>query len=185
MLGWISEWDGTLRYSCNSDGEGLFLVQDPYDYNYSTFAASFGFYGLNYLQYEPYTMYLPDESVAGGVGSWNYEHTVNIMSEDKTGGESVQMTVDVQGTYLEIGWKDVEVLGVTYNGYRITNTYNMTSEGFGGVFGAFEATGFVDSYYVPGIGLVEETHVQDKSDGTSHEIIKTLTAFSGLEAVNQ
>jgi len=183
-MGWISEWDGTLRYGCNSDGEGLFLIQDPYDYNYSSFASSFGIYGLNYMQYDPYTMYLPDESQAGGIGSWNYAHTVNVMSEDKTGGESVAMTVAVEGTYLELGWKDVDVLGNTYSAYRITNTYSMSSDGaFGGLFGAFDATGYVDSYYVPGIGLVEEAHIQDKSDGTSHEIVKTLTAFTGLEAV--
>ncbi|MCP4808553.1 MAG: hypothetical protein GY913_00420 [Proteobacteria bacterium] len=186
-LGSFSTWSGDLEYACNYDGEGLYIASDPYDFNYSTFGSSFGFYGLNWLDYSPPSRYLPDESQYGSIGSWNYEHTVSVMSEDdQTGAESEFMTVDLQGTYLELGDKDVDVLGTTYTGYRLTNTYSMSSEGaFGGIFGAFTATGYVDSIYVPGIGLVSETHIQDKSDGTSHEITRTLTSYSGLTAVNQ
>lgn len=186
-MGAFSTWSGDLEYGCNVDGEGLFLASDPYDFNYSTFGSSFGFYGLNFLDYSPAAQYLPDESQYGNIGSWNYAHTVMVTSrDDQSGAETVDMTVDVEGTYLELGEVTVDVLGTSYTGYRITNTYSMSSEGmFGGLFGAFTATGYIDSTFVPGIGLITETHIQDKSDGTSHEILKELTSYSGLSAVNQ
>ena len=186
-LGSFSTWNGDLEYACDYDGEGLFVASDPYDFNWSAFGSSFGFYGLNFNDYAPPMQYLPDESQYGKVGSWNYENSIEVMSlDDTTGAESVFMTIDIQGTYLELWDVDVDVLGTTYTGYRLTNTYSLSSDGaFGGIFGAFTATGFIDQTFVPGIGLISETNIQDKSDGTSHEITRTLSSYSGLSAVNQ
>ena len=182
-LGW-STWSGNVEFGCNTEGDGLYLQTDPYDYFVSAF-GSWGLYGLYWAEYEPTPRVLPRQNQVGQIGSWTYEHTVNLMELDQTtGAEKVTMTVDVAGTYLELGEKEIEVSGTTYTAYRLTNTYSMSSEGLGGIIGAFEATGFVDQYYVPGIGLVYESNVQDKSDGTSHTLEKTLTGYTGLTQIN-
>lgn len=90
--------------------------------------------------------------------------------------------VQIDGTYVERGEREVELNGTTFTGYLLVNTYTMVSEGLFG-FGAFRREGTIEQVWVKGVGLVTENHDAQLDDGTSSSIQKTLTSYTGLTPI--
>lgn len=166
-------WAGTADVACDFNGEeGLFMTRWEVEY-----ATSFGAFLLT-GDLSPARLYLPDEAFIGGLGSWNYDYSLTITYVDTSGGSGdLPFPTAVTGTFVELGEVETTVGGETVNGYRLTNTYSMSSEGL------FTRTGYIDQTWVPGIGLVYEKHTAELDDGKTSEIVKTLTSYTGLEII--
>lgn len=168
-------WDGYVDVGCGYGGdEGLFIIDWNVEY------TSSGLGGLVETSHSDPRKYLPDESVVGSVGSWDYAYTMETSA--RLGGDTAtpqSIPINVTGTYVERGNQDVTLNGQTFTGYKLVNTYVMVSEG---LF-AFRREGTIEQVWVKGVGLVTENHEARLDDGTTSSITKSLTSWTALEPI--
>ncbi|MCB9746552.1 MAG: hypothetical protein H6740_28515 [Alphaproteobacteria bacterium] len=168
-------WSGYVQVACGyGNDEGLFILDWNVDYSSGVLSG-----GVETTHSAP-RKYLPDESVLGRVGSWDYAYTMQTYLSMGDTAAPLEYPVEVNGTYVERGEVEVTLNGTTFTGYHLVNTYTMTSESF---LGAFTREGTIDQVWVKGVGLVTESHQARLDTGETTDIQKTLTTFTGLEPI--
>ena len=165
------EYSGSVYVGCESDG--MYMLE--WSQIYTDSSGSYTITGVD----SPGRKYLPDPATLGFVGSWNYNYTMDISADYN--GKPYSLPMSVSGSYTEFGFETIEVSGVSYEAYKLNNTYTIV---FGGVsgYGAFTRNGNIDFYYVENLGLVyeEQTYEFDIEPGVLHNVVKSLTSTSGL-----
>ena len=118
-------------------------------------------------------LYLPSTSKIETGDTWSFSY--NLVYADTT-GSGIALSVPVNGTYQDEGLTDIEVAGVTREAWHISSTYNMSTTSITGF--TRDYPGSADYYWVEGLGLVKETHVDTETETVI--LAKDLTSSSGL-----
>jgi hypothetical protein len=164
-------YDTTVVIGCNTDDEGLFVLEYQGDFTYVSETLGFPVEGTVEASLSPYRKFLPADYAVGSTGSWTYSYTSTQNAIMDTGAFPITNTVT--GTYNEIGIEDYRLPdGTTVQAYHLTNTYSITDS-----LGTTH-TGTFEQWWVKGLGLVKEIGTDD-SDGSS-VITKVLQSYSGL-----
>ena len=180
-------WEGSVYHNCdNSAGTQLSVVEWNMQLTFS--ALPTGPSSALMMLSTPRT-YLGDESVIGSGDSWsfNYDLTYVDTSGSSGGGGSISIKVPVSGTYTDKGMVEIDVLGETMDAWKIESSYDMSLRdalGFdvssidGLSWFTRDYPGVAEYYWVEGMGLVYEKHVDSETETIILE--KTLTAAVGL-----
>ncbi|MCK6507975.1 hypothetical protein L6R53_32180 [Myxococcota bacterium] len=168
-------YDVTTYVGCNVGGdEGMFVV--GWEGSYDMLIG--GFLAMPYAvdaELSPARKYLPAGYELGAVGSWSYVYTLNVLATGDTGGPQSN-PYSISGAYAEAGFQDITLFdGTTVNAYKLVNTYTKTDQTGQAV------NGYIEQWWVRGLGLVKETHVN--MDTGSEIASKTLTGYTGLSVM--
>ncbi|NOY25983.1 MAG: hypothetical protein GXP62_08945, partial [Oligoflexia bacterium] len=160
----------TTYVGCDRDGdEGMFIVawDGTYDGNMSGIPIAVD---VN-ADLTPPRKYLPAGYQLGALGSWDYSYSLNLTYQMDTGAPT-SSPYTIYGSYVEAGFTDLTLFdGTTVSAYKLVNTYTKND-------GTTETNGYIEQYWVAGLGLVQETHVNMDTGATIAS--KVLTGYSGL-----
>lgn len=170
-------WDVNVTAACDPQGEeGMFVVSYAGVAHYSLGDWGFDITIPSDIEatLTPQRQYLPPEYALGATGSWEYSYALTILSEADTGNTTLEYTVS--GAYAEVGFQDITLFdGSTVEAYKLTNTYAQTQTGD---LGDTTVNGYVEQFWVKGLGLVRENHVD--SDSGEEILSRELTGYTGL-----
>ncbi len=168
-----NEYDVAISVGCDHDGEGMFVLDWAGDYNYEIFAG-FGIPGTIEAALTPYRRYLPPEYAVGFSGNWDYDYDLEMLVVQE-GKRPEEWNSKATGTFAEVGLVSISLLdGTDVEAYHLTNTYEMV--------GDIAMAGYIDQWWVNGLGLVRETNTAD--DGTVL-ISRDLTDYDGLTIITE
>ncbi len=158
----------TTYVACDPGSEeGMFVVAWDGSYDFGGFLA----YTVDATLSSPGRQYLPPEYALGAVGSWDYSYSLNIDAVDGT-GKSSPNPYTVTGSYAEAGIQSYTLFnGETVDAYKLVNTYQQVGQ-LGTV------NGYIEQWWVKGLGLVKEVHLDMDTGSTIAS--KELTSYSGL-----
>jgi hypothetical protein len=114
-------------------------------------------------------MYLPADYLMGGVGTWTYSYDIEVATD-----LGLPLTLHVTGEYEELSNEDVTLFdNSTYTAYHLGNTYSMADD-----FGLIAINGYLEQWYVEGLGLVAE--INTNTDDGSTIMTRELSAYTAL-----
>jgi hypothetical protein len=123
--------------------------------------------------------YLPNVGTIGTGLEWAFAY--NLSYTDTT-GTGITFSIPVSGTYTDMGLTSIEVMGETSEAWHIRSTYTMDlltiPDMEGGSSFSRAYPGEANYYWVEGLGLVYEKHVDTETEAIILE--KTLTSSVGL-----
>jgi hypothetical protein len=105
--------------------------------------------------------------------SWSFSYS---LSYTDTSGSGMAVSIPVSGSFTDEGTQVVSVMGESMEAWHISSTYTMQLTAAGGF--TRDLPGEADYYWVEGLGLVAEEHVDTETGSTT--LSKELTAVSGL-----
>jgi len=156
-------YDTTVIVGCEGgSGEGLYA----YEWN-GTITHYYQSFPITSVATPP-RMYLPSDTDLGNKGGWDYTYTLAVTT---TSGAD---TLTYNGTYLEIGFEDYELPnGHTVEAYRLTNSFSLTDTAMAASF-----NGYIEQWWVKGIGLVKE--LSTDADSMSTVMSREIVDYTGL-----
>jgi hypothetical protein len=171
-------WEGSVLHKCdNLDGTKLSIVEWNMELTFDELPASTPAGVLMTLS-SP-REYLTKTSTIGTDASWGFSYNLSYTDSSGTG---VSITIPVNGTYTDMGLKDIDVMGDSMEAWHIQSTYNMDLLGIpdleGGSSFSYAYDGQADYYWVEDVGLVYEKHVDTRTEAIILE--KTLSGSVGL-----
>ncbi len=168
ITGTNETFDVTTYVACDpGSDEGMFVV------GWAGLYSAYGFVTMDIdASLEPGRPYLPPQYALGSVGSWDYAYNLYVDTTDPSTGTPTSYLTQTSGTYNEAGFQDITLFnGETVSAYKVVNTYTQVSD-LGTV------NGYIESYWVKGLGLVKEVHLNMDTGATIAS--KDLTSYTGL-----
>jgi len=194
-------WEGTVYHFC--DHESLRGLSVPEWNMVVTYTADVEGTPLSpgsvLMTLSSPRQYLPGTEMIGTGETWNFDYTLTHTDTGATTAPVFIITIPVSGTYTDQGLKEITVMGETQTAWHIRSTYGMTLESPPPDTGDTDAApldtgtpttitgvpgftrdfpGQADYYWVEGVGLVYEKHVDTETGAIILE--KTLNDVTGL-----
>ena len=167
---------------CDTEGEGMYLYDYAGDWGFSI--IGFPLTGTVTASLSPYRRFLPPEYAVGASGNWNYSYTTTLEtvmdSGSGGGGGPTTSSLAYEGTFAEAGVSSMVLqTGETVMAYKLVNTYIREGQP---PFGApMPASGYIEQWYVKGLGLVKEVNIDDAKPDPI--LTKELVSYSGLSII--
>ena len=120
----------------------------------------------------------------GSSGNWNYNYTTTMVTTQDGGGAGEAggetSSINYEGTFVEAGISSMTLAtGEEVMAYKVTNTFVRNGQP---PFGApMPASGYIEQWYVKGLGLVKEVTIDDAQPDPV--LTKELVSYSGLEII--
>ncbi len=121
--------------------------------------------------------YLPAEFATGGLGSWEYNYSLDMMVDDNSGNGPQPFSQQMSGRFDEYGLDNELTLfdGTVVSAYKINNSFSITDS-----FGQLQE-GYIEQYWVKGLGMVKETYINPADQSVI--LSKELSAYTGLSVI--
>jgi hypothetical protein len=151
MMDGAAIWSGRTLLGCGADGiEGMSTFGWEYDIDYDAHV-----YPETTVLHSDPRRYLPPVTSIGTGETWDFSYDMVVPG---AAPEVPLLSIPVTGSYTELGLESVDVGGVLYeDAWHIRSEYIMSLTTTG-IF-TRDYPGVADYWYVAGIGLVMESHV--------------------------
>lgn len=168
-------YDVTTYVGCDKNGdEGMFIVAWDGNLTTSIGGVSSATYSVDASLSSP-RKYLPSADELGSLGAWAFSYTLAVDATDSS-GQVTTNNYSITGTYTEGGTSSLTLFdGTSVSAYRLINTYSKVDST------GQTVNGYIEQYWVKGLGLVKEVHVNADTGATIAS--KTLSAYSGLSVI--
>jgi hypothetical protein len=173
-VGGSSAWEGAVYHLCDYGGlSGLSVAEWQMNITYSVEMEGAPFSpGTVLMQLSTPRQYINMDKFDTG-SSWSFNYSLNYTD---TSGSGMSVSIPVSGTFKDEGTQIVSVMGDSMEAWHISSTYTMLLTAAGGF--TRDYPGEADYYWVEGLGLVAEEHVDTETGATI--LAKELSAVSGL-----
>jgi len=174
VVGGSTAYEGSVYHLCDHLGtNGLSVAEWNMNITYSVEIEGAPFSpGSVLMQLSTPRLYVNMDKFDSGE-SWSFSYT---LAYTDTSGSGMAVNIPVSGSFKDEGMQIVDVMGESKEAWHISSSYTMQLTAAGGF--TRDLPGEADYYWVEGMGLVAEEHVDT---GTGAVVLsKVLTSATGL-----
>ena len=174
VVGGSPAWEGSVYHLCDYDGvPGLSVTEWNMNITYSVELEGSPFSpGTVLMQLSTPRQYINLDKFGTG-SSWSFSYMLNYTD---TSGSGISIAIPVSGSFKDEGMSLMTVMGELVAAWHISSSYTMELTATG-VF-TRDYPSEADYYWVEGLGLVSEEHVDTETGATI--LSKELASVSGL-----